>query len=550
MQARIAIDIKMLWFKSQMNWRLSGLCHPLIPTVNADPAAYLRAFVHRLKQSITSLRAEHPDALLWVVIDAADNAQMAAEEISEPHSFARDLLREQMPDGVRLVMLCRTHRQDLLDPPPHVPRLELKPFSRTETAVYLRRRFPDATERDVDEFHWLSSQNPRVQATALSRKATLSEILRTLGPNPTTVEDTIASLLDQAIADLRYKTESQERAQIDRICVGLAALRPLVPIPVLASISGVDEAAIKSFAVDLGRPLIVIGDTIQFFDEPAETSFRERFKPKASQLGAFLEVLKPLASHSAYIASALPQLMLEAGQFTDLVELALSSGGLPEGNPIERRDIELQRLQFALKASLRAKRFTDAAKLTLKAGGETAGDERQQKLLKGNTDLASIFLSADHIQEIVSRRTFGGGWIGSHHVYEAGIISGQGDLLGDARSRLRMADEWLKSWIQLSDEQREREPIDDNDIAEMAIAHFNIHGARSASTAFGDGGREATFLAGRILARRFVDRGRYDDLDQLAMVAKNDLCLVLAITLELREVHRNPPKEVENELSA
>ena len=522
-----------------------GLCHPLIPTVNADPSAYLKAFLHRLKQSITSLRVEYPDALLCIVVDAADNAQMAAKEIGESHSFARDLLREQIPQGVRLVVLCRTHRQDLLDPPPRTLRLKLQPFSRTETATYLRRVFPDATEHDVDEFHRLSSCNPRVQATALSREATLSEILRALGPNPTTVEDTIAKLLDAAVADLRYKAGPTESTQIDLICAGLAALKPLIPIPVLASISGVDESAVKSFAVDLGRPLIVIGDTIQFFDEPAETWFRERFKPKASQLGAFIDILKPLASHSAYVASALPQLMLEANQFADLVELALSSGGLPDGSPIEKRDVELQRLQFALKASLRAKRYTDAAKLALKAGGETAGDERQQKLLQDNTDLAAVFMDANQIQEIVSRRTFGGGWIGSHHVYEAGFMSSRSELRGDARSRLRMAYEWLRNWSRLSRDEKESERILDADIAELALAHFNIHGAAPCAQEIRNWTpRVVSFRAGRLLARRFVDHGRYDDLDHLALAAENNLCLVLAVTLELREVHRNPPKEV------
>lgn len=522
-----------------------GFCHPLIPTVNADSAAYLRAFLYRLKQSITSLRAEHPDALLCIVVDAADNAQMAAEEIGEPRSFARDLLREKIPQGVRLVMLCRTHRQDLLAPPPHTLRLELQPFSRTETATYLRNAFPGATENDVDEFHRLSSRNPRVQATALSREATLSEILRALGPNPTTVEDTIASLLDNAVADLRDKAGPTEGAQIDLICMGLSALRPLIPIPVLASLSGVDASTVKSFAVDLGRPLIVIGDTIQFFDEPAETWFRERFKPKASQLGVFIEILKPFASHSAYVASALPQLMLEANQFADLVKLALSSEGLPDGSPIEKRDVELQRLQFALKASLRTKRYTDAAKLAIKAGGETAGDERQQKLLQDNTDLASVFMDVDRIQEIVSRRTFGSGWLGSHHVYEAGIMSGRSELSGDARSRLRMAHEWLRNWSRLSDEQRKHERIKDDDIAEMAMAHFNIHGADSCIDYLrGWKSRMVAFRTGRILAKRFVDHGRYDDLDRLTLAAKNDLFLVLAITLELREVQKNPPKSV------
>ena len=522
-----------------------GLCHPLIPSTYAEPSAYVRAFIYRLGQSIDSLRSQNPKALLFIIIDAADNAQMAAEEVGEARSFVRDLIREQLPDGVRLVALCRTHRQDYLEPPHDALRLEIQPFSRSETAAHLRQVFVDATEQDVDEFHRLSSQNPRVQAIAMSWKVPLYETLRALGPNPTTVEDTIGNMLEASVAKLRDVAGTAEKAQIDRICAGLAVLRPLIPLSVLSSMSGVSEAAIKSFSFDLGRPILVAGNTIQFFDEPAETWFRERFKPATGDLTGFIANLKPLAENSAYVASVLPQLMLEAGQFEELVELALTSQALPSNSPVEMRDVELQRLQFALKASLRAKRYVDAAKLALKAGGESAGDERQRILLQENTDLAAVFLGADHIQELVSRRTFGSGWIGSHHAYEAALLSGCDELLGDARSRLRMAREWLRNWSQLPEEERLRETVKDNDILEMATAFFNIHGADAcAEDLRGWSPRDVSLRVGRILASRFIDQGRYQDLDDLALAAGNDLCLILAITLELREVHRTPPRSV------
>src|SRR5438270_267131 len=92
----------------------------------------------------------------------------------------------------------------------------------------------------------------------------------------------------------------------------------------------------------------------------------------------FLSRLEPLATSSAYAASSLPQLMLEAGQLDRLVTLTLGGGALPQANAVTKRDIELQRLQFALRASIRARRFTDAAKLALKAGGEAAANSRQR----------------------------------------------------------------------------------------------------------------------------------------------------------------------------
>ena len=522
-----------------------GLCHPLIPTVYADAPAYVRAFIYRLQQAVTIIRRADPSAVLCIVIDAADNAQLAAEETGQSRSFARDLLRETLPDGVRLVILCRSHRTTVLDPPPQSLRLELKPFSKTETTAHLHQIFPDASEHDVNEFHRLSSQNPRLQAFALSRNLPLAETLRLLGPNPTTVESAIGSLLNDAIAKLRDSVGSIEQKQIDKICVALAALRPLIPVPILSRISGVSEEAIRSFALDLGRPLHLSDDTIQFLDEPVETWFRERFKPTSENMVAFIRNLKPLATNSAYVASILPQLMLEAGQFSELVELSLTSASLPETSPLEKHSVELQRLQFALKASLRLRRYPDAAKIALKAGGKTAGDDRRRKIIQSNTDLASLFLETELVQEVVSRRTFDTDWRGSHNAYEAGLMSGREGLIGDARSRLRMAYEWLHNWSRLTRKEREDEKVSDADVAELGMAQLNIHGANAAARSIGRWRpREVSFRVGRILASRLIDHGRFTELNDLAVAAGNNLCLVLAVVLELRAVQRTPPCEV------
>jgi hypothetical protein len=522
-----------------------GLCHLLISTSHADATSYVRAFLHRIRQSAEKVRLAHAQALLCIVVDAADKAQMAAEEIGEARSFVRDLIREKIPVNVRIVFLCRTHRLDKLDPPIEAIQRILRPFSRGETASYLRQRFPGASESDIDEFHRLSSQNPRVQALALSRNDTLHDTLRLLGPNPTTVEDTIGSLLEGAIEKLKDRVGPVEKIQLDRICAGLAALRPLIPIPILSKMSGVTEAEIRSFAIDLGRPLLVTGDSIQFFDEPAETWFREKFQPSARAMDEFIASLKPLAAASAYVASALPQLMLGAGKFSELVELALTSAALPETSPLERRDVELQRLQFALKAGLREKRYLEAAKLALKAGGETAGDDRRRKILQTNTDLAATFLETNLVQEIVSRRTFGSSWLGSHYAYEAALLSGHQELIGEARSRLRMAYEWLRNWHGLKPEERKQEEISYQDIAELTLARINIHspadGARSLRSWQP---REVSFRVGRIVARRLIDHGRFHEVKEFARAAGNNFCLVLAVTIELREIQRGLPPEV------
>lgn len=521
-----------------------GLCHPLIPSPHADSGDYVRAFNYRLKQAIELLRAINPKAILAIVIDAADNSQMAAMEVGEKKSFVPDLIREIVPEGVRLIFLCRPYRQDLLDPPSNTISIELKPFNLSETAKFLAQKFPESTVHDVNEFHRLSSQNPRVQALALSQNLSLTETLRLLGPNPTTVEATIAELLNKAIQKLKSDSAAHEKDQINRICVGLAALRPLIPIAVLSAISGIEEAAIKSFAYDIGRPLLVTGDMIQFLDEPAESWFRKEFKPTPSSMTEFINILKPLAHTSVYISSILPHLMLEAGQFDDLVKLALSTASLPEANELERRDIELQRLQFALKASLRSKHYADATKLALKAGGESAGEDRQAKMLQNNIDLASVFLTVEYIQETVSRQIFDSSWTGSHHAYEASILSGKKELVGDARSRLRMAHEWLRNLMQIKTEDRDQEKVSYEDILELTFAHLNIHGPENAANYIRSWTpREISYCVGRRLIKLLIDHGRWSEIDDIAIAAENNLYLIMAISVELCEIKKLPPIE-------
>ncbi|PJI42197.1 hypothetical protein [Ferrovibrio sp.] len=522
-----------------------GLCHPLIPTPMADSAAYIKAFVHRIEQASKSLHHANSAAVLCIVIDAADNAQMAAEEIGEHRSFVKDLIRETLPDNVRTVFLCRSHRKDMLDPPTRAFVQSLKPFNLPETTSFLTKTFADASQSDVQEFHSLSSANPRVQALALSRGLSLFDTLKMLGPNATTVEGVIGSILENAIQKLKESSGRYEREQIEKICTGLAILRPLIPIATLSKLSKVPEDAIHSFATDLGRPLSVIGETIQFYDEPAETWFRERFKPSQDGIKEFVRNLQPLAVSSSYVASILPQLMLEAEMFPELVELALSSSALPDEDPLSKRDIELQRIQFALKAGLRSRRYTDAAKLALKAGGKTAGDDRKQKLLQDNTDLTATFIDTNQLQEIVSRRTFEADWLGGHHVYNAAVLSGREELLGEARSHLRMAHEWLNNWDQLSREEKQQEEITDSDIAALIFSHVNIVGpANAARNLVGWRPRSISFRVGRVVIRRLLDHGRVNDAIDLVRAAGNSLCLILAAGVELRGVHEYLPEDV------
>lgn len=519
------------------------LCLPLIPSSGTDPKQFMRAFVSRLKQAIDLLRARTPQASLCVIIDAADNAYVAAHEIGE-RSFVHDLINTDMPDGVRVAFTCRSHRQSHLGDSLDAIVIKLESFSKAETATHLRLSYPEATDAEAAEFAFLSSDNPRVQALAMEGTPPIGDMLRALGPTPTTVQLAIGGLLTKAIDRLKAEWGPTEADQIDLICKGLAVLRPLVPISILAQIAGVPESAVRTFATEFGRPLFVKDSGLHFMDEPAETWFNETFKPDAASLDAFLTKLKPLAATSSYVAAALPQLLLSAGRMEELIALALSHESLPELNPLERRDVELQRLMFALRACLQQGRHVAAAKLALKVGGEVAGEARQNTLIQQNTDIASVLLASDRIEEMVSRRTFGGGFLGSHHAYEAVLLAGNDDLIPEARSRLRMAWESLITWSNLPPKRRKEERIDDSNVAELAIGLLRLRGPAEAARFLKGWSPKSTVLkTTKLVAARLADVGDFKRIDELAEHAEGDVWMMLGLATEAARVAHLLPVE-------
>lgn len=533
----------------QLSNEMAGrsLSDPLIPTPKADPAAYMRAFKARVERAASVIGGRSPEALLCIVIDAADNAQMAADEVHDGPSFARLALREAWPANVRIVLTARPQRVHYLDPPQSIAKLNLQDFDEAESGQHLRSVFSEASETDVREFHRQTSKNPRVQATALSQPGSLADMLRGLAGKPRTVDVLIGELLENAVDRITSEIPEAERAQIDRVCAALATLRPFVPLDIVARVADVPVAMVRSMAHDLQRPLIVREDAIQFRDEPTETWFRDRYRPSGERLDEFIARLLPIAATSAYVAAGLPQLLLEAKRFDDLVRLALSDEALPEEPAMARRDVALQRLRFALKAAIRDHRYPDAAKLALKAGGEAAADARQQKLISANSDIAAHFLEPDQMLEQVSRRLIAGGeWTGSDHAYEAAFLSGVRELAGDAGSRLRLAYDWLWHWARNpGDERRGRKSVKPEDVAEMALAELNLNGAEQCCRFLRRWRkREMSYRAGRLLVSRLVDVGRFDDIETLADAAGNDLGLLLALTSELARVGRYPAEPV------
>lgn len=527
-----------------------GLCESLVPHNFAQDDVLLRSMIDRIKTSILNLRKMHEGAIVIIFIDAADNAEMAASEFAE-NCFAHQLLREELPEGCRLVALCRTERVQLLKPQSYVIQKALKPFNLDETTSHIKKVFPEVTDQDSIEFHRLTGGNPRVQANALNmRHHSIPAVLESLGPTVTSVNDQIEAQLKSAIAFLKESIPDFHQEQIESICLGLANLPPFIPIKVLAVASGVNESEIRSFVSDLGRPLWITENSVQFRDEPTETWFREQYSASKQQISNFIERVKPLAVAIPYVSEALPALYIQAEKYRELVELALTDTYLPKDSPIDARNIRIYRLQFAFKAALKLEQYADVSRLAMRAGEEVAGNDRQFEVLKKNIDFISPLQSDQRVQDLAFRKSLSGGWQGSENVYSASLLASVTEFKGEARSYLRSAERWLDLYFKERDKEDSRDQEDrlnDDEIIELSFSHYHLFGEKGFVDSVARWRPAETILkVVPVFISKLIDAGKFLSIDKITRNIEKDDGLrykyfLLAITHELWKVGKTPP---------
>lgn len=520
-----------------------GLCAPLIAE-SALEDQIMRQFLTHIQTATLTLRKANENATLAIFIDAADNAEMAAQEFGQS-CFVHELLREEIPEGCRVVALCRTERIHLLQPSDSILQVVLESFTRTETFVHLKQHISNVTEADALEFHRLTNGNPRVQANALDDVSMgISEILAILGPSGITVDEQIAAQLNSAIATVKNRFPVAYQSHIVAICVGLATLPPFIPVAVLAAAADVNQDAVKSFVADLGRPLWLSDTSVQFRDEPTETWFREKFSATVDQIATYVTRLEPYAQTYAYVAETIPLLLLQAEKHDELVELALSDRLLPVENPIDERNVRVYRLQFAFKAALMRGRYADATKLALRAGEEVAGSKRQLALLTKNVDLIAPLQNAQRVQELAFRRMLRGQWEGSENVFSAALLSSVDDFKGEARGYLRSAENWLRLYFEERKRKKNKyqpEQLQDDDLIELMFAHYNLLGiADAVDFLLSWRPPVVVYRLACLFIRKLIDMGDFDAIEEIAQIGSRNQYLAIAIARELLEVGRFP----------
>ncbi|MCA3775954.1 MAG: hypothetical protein IN818_13350, partial [Cutibacterium sp.] len=495
-----------------------SLCQPLLPRASIDASTWMRAFRVRLEQAAAAVKAVNPQALLVVIVDAGDNAEMIARDRKE-ESFAREVLREVPPPGVRIVVLCRPEREYLLAPPAGIVPIGLAGFDLAESSAHLRERFPDASAQACENFHRLSAANPRVQATFLAAAKNLDDMFHLLGPTPLGADDLIGRQLHDAMA----KTEELfgGRSALDDLAAALAVLPPAVPLDILAMAARNSVAAVQSFVADFagGRPIRLTSNAVQFRDEPTETWFRNTYRPDAAAHSRLVDVVAPIAASHAYAALALPALLESGGRYDALLTLALYGEPFAGSDPVARRDIAHARAGAALRSAITRQDWPSVGKLFARAAEDAANRDRQAEFLCRNADLVAALGGDDQVTDFVFRGA-GSEWRGEGHAHCAAMLAGVTTRRVEAIAFLNAAHAWITEWSLTPPDSNERShgAPSEEAVASIALAQLtlgDVMGAAREITRWQPSYRR--YGISRKLARRLGAASRYDDL--VALIA-------------------------------
>lgn len=525
-----------------------GLCDFMLISPGATPDEIMRMFLQRINQACKCIQQRNGEEKLYIVVDAADNAEMAAEEYKE-QCFVHELLKEDLPDGCCLVMLCRTERMHLLKPSDDIAKYELLPFSENEVELYLKKNsIKGFNKQEILELFRLTGGNPRVIANAVAFGKSKENILAYLSPKGTSVNQQIEYQLKKALDRIKSLLSEDYQQQINSICFGLSVLPPFIPISVLAQLADVDESTIKSFISDMGRTFWLTDDNvIQFRDEPVETWFRENFTLDKELIRTFTDRIKDQARESLYVAEILPVLYLRAGCLDEVVALAFDEERIPSKDKFDSRNVKLIRYQYAFSGAVKAKRYKDTAKIAFLAAKENAGNQKLNDLLKRNVDLVPFFSGKNAIQELAFSRTLKGQWQGSENVYISSLLSGYPECEGEVRTYLRASERWVH--LCLAEQKREdnrgfRPRLENDEISELGYAAYNYRGTECAAHFFGVWSpKRVTFEIVSSFISRLVDQGKFSDIDEFTSRVSDDVYCLMAVCNELDKIGRRVSKD-------
>ena len=348
-----------------------------------------RLFANRLKHAAHALAAQHPDALMVVAVDAADNAVRAAQEREPPEpSFVREFVQlTEQPENVRFVVTARTGRRETLQLPRSYSIRDIEPFSRKETSENVARVWA-APSSWIDDFHHFSSGIPRVQTYAFEVHGSHpSTALDRLRPDGKVLGDIFRQQFDCAL------TKSGTPAELARLCAALITLPRPIPLSDLAAILDSTEPQLADICADLAPGIRLQDGTVGFADEDFEEFVRAEGEGELARVRArTASRLLSRADHDCYAALHVAAALVAAGRGDALLQLVeRESAPSSVADPVLRREAELQRLRLAIKVCREAGNVARALRFVLIGAEGVKTETALRGLLVDNPDIVARF---------------------------------------------------------------------------------------------------------------------------------------------------------------
>jgi hypothetical protein len=413
-----------------------GLCDPVLPD-NPDVQRLLRTFRRRLTQCLNTISRVTPGRKLALLIDAIDSADIVARQRSEdcfPIKLLESLDTEPIA-GVKLIVSCRPERK----PSTYAKyeKFELRPFTRGETALFLRARLKDPSQAEVNVAQARSGGNPRVLDHLVKAGRGL------LDPSEIDKEIELDDLIQKRITDALTTAieRGYQEKDIDAFLAGLAVLPAPVPLDEYAGAHGIELDAIESFASDLHPLLERTNQGLMFRDEPTESLVLERYASSADALRRVASNLLTRQELSVYAAGALPGLLhqlddserLYALAFDDRFPLAITS-------TVGKRNVRYARLKAATLHAALKKDYDSLVRLLLELSTIAAIDQRGSDYILDHPDLVVAAQDVDATRRLFETR---GGWPGTRHarLAIANTLSGESE---EAYRHAYANSEWIE----------------------------------------------------------------------------------------------------------
>ena len=434
------------------------------------PEDLLRELRRRLELASRVVRAQNPEALVVVVVDAADSSVVGAATWGE-ESFVRGLA--EVPEGCRLVFAARSSRVDSLCLPSDKVLCEIAPFTPEETEANIRRRIADAQDQQIAEFHRLSNGTPRLQGYVLSQSgSSMAEALALLRPGGKTLDGLIDAQLTEAASRIGVKGFAE------RICPALLALPRPVPLEYVAFLANEDSRAVADFCADLRPGLTLEGGVVGFRDEDFENRLRERFSPTNADFESLADVLAGKSASDKYAAAHLADVLKLAGKRGEIVQLVYRERQpTVVVDPVERAEVFARRARLALEVVLEDGDQTELLNLLFVVAEAAKTDQAVENLLFKNSDLACRYGNPATVQRLyLSEKNDRVKWYGPTHLLCAANFARNRETHDRAREHLRAAEAWIRHWSRMPDDERQKWSMTAEDITLGAEAALRLSG--------------------------------------------------------------------------